>query len=67
MYNQQMNTHLRHRIQTNEGHLWMQKTIEILQRNVYELQEQLQNSYKRINELVQELYELKQSSKKETK
>ena len=45
----------------------MQKTIEILQRNVYELQEQLQNSYKRINELVQELYELKQSSKKETK
>jgi len=45
----------------------MQKTIEILQRNVYELQEQLQNSYKRINELVKELYELKQSNKKETK
>lgn len=45
----------------------MQKPIEILQRNVYELQEQLQNSYKRINELVQELYALKQSDKKETK
>tara|TARA_R110002074_G_scaffold55698_7_gene137949 strand:+ start:326 stop:463 length:138 start_codon:yes stop_codon:yes gene_type:complete len=45
----------------------MQKPIEILQRNVYELQEQLQNSYKRINELVQELYALKQSNKKETK
>jgi hypothetical protein len=45
----------------------MQKPIEILQRNVYELQEQLQNSYKRINELVQELYALKQRNKKETK
>lgn len=45
----------------------MQKPIEILQRNVYELQEQLQNSYKRISELVQELYALKQSNKKETK
>tara|TARA_R110002050_G_scaffold258795_1_gene398140 strand:+ start:139 stop:276 length:138 start_codon:yes stop_codon:yes gene_type:complete len=29
--------------------------IEILEKNVYELQEQLQNAYKRIGELIDEL------------
>ena len=29
--------------------------IEILEKNVYELQEQLQNAYKRISELIDEL------------